>query len=250
MVLLMMRTLELHDELVAALLDSGAVEPEELLPSDYSGKRADAVFEAEKVIIEVKSLCEDRIASDECRGCVDRVFEKWTRKGGPIIFGTVWVHDTKLPPAMADELVACFGPRVKNNLRDGNRQLRATADALGWPSFYGLVLLVTPAHFRTHPGVIGRAAWELLRRAEEAPLVNGIATFSVPVADHAPDPAGDLMVIPHSRGTRPLPVGLIETLADNFARRFAARAGSDRVHRRDMTEDDFMTKFLGPERYE
>ena len=245
-----MRTAELHDELVGAFLDAGAVEPENLLPPGYVGKRADALFENARVIVEVKSLCDDRLASDECRNCVNSVFSSWAKKDGPIVFGTVWIQDSDLPPAMADELVACFGPRVKTCLKDGNRQMRATGEALGWPSYYGLVALITPAHFRTHPGIIGRAAWELLRRPDQAPVVNGIVTFAVPVEEHAPDPPGDLLVIPHSRAGRALPPGLVEAVADNFARRFAARAGSEKLFRQEMTEDDFMTQFMGPERFD
>jgi hypothetical protein len=237
---------ELHDALCAAIIDAGAVAAEALLPANYAGKRADAVFVDQRVIIEVKSLCNDRVESDEVRATVDRIFLEWMGKGGPIVFGQVVVGLSQLPPRMADEITSCFGDRIRTNIKDANRQIRATAQQLGWTSYTGLLAIITPASFKTDPGVIGCAAWQLLRSPEKAPCVQQLLTVVAPVEDGPPG-AGELMFMPHPRRRDvPFPHGLGVRIAEAFAMRWAGVSDPSLLQRRDMGQDEFMARFLAP----
>jgi hypothetical protein len=225
-----MRTDELHDEVCAGLVHAGATPVEQLLPSRYTGKRADVVFVPERVIVEVKSLFDDSLESNRVRKSFDRIILEWMKKGDPIIFGTVNLELAELPPAMAEEMISYVGERVRTGLKDANRQIRATAQMLNWDNFHGIVAVASPAHFRTHPGVIARAAWQPLRRPEHAPFVNGLMTFWVPVDDR-PD---TLMIIPHTRRAGSIPDTIYERMGVQLAPKSA-------------DEDEFMGRFMGPE---
>jgi hypothetical protein len=237
-----MRIDELHDELCTGFIDAGATPVEQLLPLRYNGKKADVVFVPERVIVEVKSLFDDSLESKRVRTNFDRIVLEWMKKGGPIIFGKVNLNLSDLPPAMAKEMISYVGERVKTGLKDSSRQIRATGAMLNWDHFYGITAFASPAHFKTHPGVIARAAWDLLRRPQLAPLLNGVMTFWVPVDDHP----GQLMIIPHPRGVRSIPDSIYERMGRGFAARFAAREGMQLTHQI-ADEDEFMGRFMGPE---
>jgi hypothetical protein len=242
-----MRIAELHDALCAAIIDAGAVTADSLLSAQYAGKRADAVFLDDRVIIEVKSLCKDRVESEDVRTKVDRIFIDWMGKGGPVIFGQVTVGLAQLPQKMADEIVATFGDRVRTSIKDANRQIRATAEQLGWTSYTGLVAVITPNSFKTDAGVIGSAAWQLLRRPKEAPCVQQFLTVAVPVED-GPSTGGDLMFMPHPRHADvPFPDELGIRIAQAFAMRLAGISEPALVERREMPAEEFMRRFMAPE---
>jgi hypothetical protein len=236
---------ELHDEVCAALMDARGCTPESVLPAGYNGKKADAVFSDERIIVEVKSVCKDREQTEAATKRIDRVFDNWSRKGGPIVFGEVMVDVNTLPPPMASEVILCFGERIKTDLKDANRQIRETASALGWDQCYGITAFVVPATFHTHPGVIGHAAWDLLRRPDQAPWVNAIIIFSVPVRDHLPGgPAGELIISPHPRAGR-TPEGFARKVSACFAKRFERSYGLPEMERVEETEAQFMSRFMG-----
>lgn len=237
-----MRIDELHDELCAGFIDAGATPADQLLPLRYNGKKADVVFVAERVIVEVKSLFDDSLESTRVRTNFDRIVLEWMKKGGPIIFGTVNLDLSDLPPAMAEEMISYVGERVRTGLKDANRQIRATVEMLDWDDFNGIAVFASPAHFKTHPGVIARAAWDLLRRSDRTPLLNGLMTFWVPVEDRP----GQLMIIPHTRGERSIPAGIYERMGRGFAARFAAEKGVQ-LERQISDEGEFMGRFMGPE---
>jgi hypothetical protein len=237
---------DLHDEVCEALLAAGGSAPEALLPAAYNGKKADAVFAEEKVIVEVKSLCKDREQTEAVTKKIDRIFDSWTHKGGPIVFGQVMIDVNKLPAAMAQEVILCFGDRIKTNLKDASRQIRDTSSALGWDSCYGIAAFVVPASFRTHPGVIGHAAWDLLRRPDQAPAVNEVVIIAVPVRDHpANGSVGQLIFSDHPRGDDRLPEGFVSRICDHFARRFEQSYNIPKMKRIDGSEELFMSRFMG-----
>lgn len=240
-----MRIAELHDEVCAALLFAGGCAPESILPAGYNGKKADAVFAEEHIIVEVKSVCKDRAQTEAVTKRIDRIFDEWSKKGGPIIFGEVMVDVNTLPTAMAHEIILCFGDRIKTDLKDASRQIRETTSALGWEDCYGITAFVVPTSFRTHPGVIGHAAWDLLRRPDQAPCVHAIMVFAVPVTDHLLHPVGNLITSSHPRGAKGLPNGFASRVFAGFAARFAKSYGLPEMQRITETEDDFMSRFMG-----
>jgi hypothetical protein len=242
-----MKTNQLHDELCEAFVSAGAACADDFLPKGYNDEKADVVFMDERVIVEVKSLCKDDVESERVRQSIDRIFGEWEAKGGPIVFGSLNVDVATLPHGMGEEITSVFGERVRKDLKKANRQIRATASVLGWTDFHGVVALATPAHFRTHPGVIGRAAWDLLRRPDQAAQVNGMMTLAVPVEDSSGRAMGQLMMIPHPRGKRPIPEGIYQRMGDGFARHYGMREGL-KMHRQDGSEEEFMARFMGPER--
>lgn len=238
-----MKTADLHDEVCASLFGIGAVTPESLLPADYTGKIADAVFPESRTIVEVKSLCKDRMDSEEVEAGAAGIFDEWTSKGGPIIFGTVNVGFTDLPPEMAQELLDLITGRIKSNLRDANRQIRATAEALGWEDVSGVVAIVTPATFKTHLGIIAHAAGRYLSHTDNAPMVDGVWSIAVPVSDAPEELAEPMAFVPHPRSGRRFERSLTERAAYGWFDHYGERTGKD-MRRIPLSEADFDTMFM------
>lgn len=149
-------------------------------------------------MVEVKSLCSDRVEAAEVEGFLNDLMSEWARNGGPITFGQVMFDVAGLPQPYQGRLLAFYGKRVKRELEYANRQIRETASALGWQDVYGIVAFLTPATFRTHVGVISHAAWSLLRYPKRAPHVADLINFAVPVEDHGdPSRPFEMLAVPH-----------------------------------------------------
>lgn len=244
-----MRIDQLHDELCEALFSAGADRPETLLPKGYNDQRADAVFANHRVIVEVKSLCSDRVEAAEVEGVVDEIISEWTRNGGPVFFGTVSFDVSKLPDQYARKLISFYGNRIRRELNKASGQIRDTVSGLGWSERpFGIVAFITPSSFRTHAGVIGRAAWDLLKRPDQAPYVDAIMTFAVPVEDHGTANIREMLVVPQPRGDTSIPDGLASHIADTWAQHYTAQVGSRLLARQDFSVDQFMEKFMAPAR--
>jgi len=97
-------------------------------------------------------------------------------------------------------------------------------------------------------GVIGRAAWDLLKRTDQAPYVDAIMTFAVPVEDHGTDNMREMLVVPHPRGEASIPAGLARHIADTWALHYTNKVGSRLLARQNFSVDQFMEKFMAPER--
>lgn len=235
---------QLHDELCTALFACGGQPPEPLLPADFKGPRADAVFPQERAIIEVKSLCSDRVEAAEVDGFVDQLWTEWTRNGGPVVFGQIQFDMAELPDPYRQELLNFYGKRVKRELATANRQIRATAEALGWAEAFGIVVFMTPASFRTHLGVISHAQWSLLRNPQQAPSIDALINFAVPVEDHGdPSRPSDMLCVPHPREARLFPDDLSRRIATAWGDHFAHRTGIG-LRRMDWASEAFLKRFL------
>lgn len=179
-----LNTADLHDELVAALLAAGGVEPEALLPLAYTGKRVDVVFPTPRILVEVKSLVEDQIAINSISRRVNPIFQKWAKLGGPIPFGTVQIPWGKMPAKMQHEMEAALAPRIEQNLKDANKQFRETKLALGWGTTFNVLAIIAPNTFQLDPSVIGRVAWnQLLRRTDNLPEIDCVMAITAQVLD-------------------------------------------------------------------
>lgn len=244
-----MRIDQLHDELCEALFSAGADRPEALLPKGYNDQKADAIFSDRRVIVEVKSLCTDRVEAAEVEGIVNEIFAEWTRNGGPVPFGTVNFDVAAMPDQYARKLISFYGNRVRRELGKASGQIRDTISALGWSERpFGIVAFITPSSFRTHAGVIGRTAWDLLKRPDQAPYVDAIMTFAVPVEDHGSNNSREMLVVPQPRGDASIPDGLASHIADTWALHYTTQVGSHLLARQDFSVDQFMGKFMAPAR--
>jgi len=233
---------QLHDELCAALFACGGVPPEKHLPAKYSGPKSDAVFPNERTIVEVKSLCSDRVEAAELEGLADQLFSDWSRNGGPIAFGTIHFDVREMAEPYRGALLEFYGKRVKRELGNANRQIRETAAALGWNDAFGMVVFLTPASFRTHVGVISHAQWSLLRNPRQAPHVDGLINFAVPVEDHGdPNQPEDMLCVPHPR-TKPFPDGLPRRIAAAWGDHFTHHTGIA-LNRTDWASEAFLKRF-------
>jgi hypothetical protein len=236
---------KLHDEVCKALDNAGAVTVASLLP-DYQGSNVDAVFPVERVLIEVKSLCEDQTAAADLSEKLGTIVAKWRHLPDmPIIFGTVKVAPKAFPPAVRDDIVRYLGRRVSKDIKQANSQLKATQRALGgdWIRY---VLFVAPTHSGIHPGVIGSAAF-LHLRGGNCSSIDGIFCITVPVDDV---PTGDRppTISTHSRGGHTsLPDELKERIAHAWTGHLTTDHGWDIAPLLSASEADFMRLFMEPE---
>jgi hypothetical protein len=237
-----MRVEDLHDEFCSALQGCGGESPEKHLPTNYSGSKADALFLPERTIVEVKSLCTDRVEAAEVEGVVERLFGEWQSNGGPIPFGRVSFEVAEVAEPYRSELLDFYGKRVKRELGNANRQIRETASALGWTESFGLVVFLTPASFRAHVGVISHAQWAVLQHSDRAPFVHGLMNFAVPVEDHGDQAPQDMWAVPHPRPGFSFPRGLPRRIADAWGNHFASKVGVN-LRPVEGTAEAFFEKF-------
>lgn len=123
---------------------AGGLPIDTVIPREYAGKRADVLFAADRIIVEIKSLTSDRRNDPEVMSKLGEVFVENANLGGPIPFGemTVRLHD--LPPLLADRSLRVVGKRVRVEVANAAKQIQATRDILKMPEAFGLVVFVSP----------------------------------------------------------------------------------------------------------
>jgi hypothetical protein len=200
-----------HELMIRVLCEAGGHRVEELLPTDYHGKRADVVFTEEGVVAEVKTIGSDRTADPETAAALGKMFSENVAMGAPILFEptTIGLHD--LPQAVAEKALRIIGRRVQRETRDANRQIKATWAALGIRDPYGLFVLVTPSHGLDRDS-IGWLISDALRGGTRRGI-NGVVIVETPISAAMPSPSGpDSYLQSHSRGGRVLPPQLWERI--------------------------------------
>jgi hypothetical protein len=174
---------DIHDQFCVALTKAGA-EPCEALIPDRQATRADAVFTAEQVVVEVKSVTVDRNKVDEIRKKSGQIWSNAMKHGASIPFGTVSLPFDEMGKGLAEELLKHLGDRVRKELRSANKQIRATVAALGLADAMGIVVLAVPAHFSLHAGFIATVAGRVLR-PDKYRSIHGLIICGVPVDGQA-----------------------------------------------------------------
>lgn len=144
-----------HELIERILCVAGGVPVETVVPVDYAGKRADIWFEADNLILEIKSLTSDRRNDPQVATKLGEVFLQNANLGGPIPFGEMKVQLHDLPPLLAERSLRVVGKRVRAEVASAAKQVQATRNVLQVPEAFGLVVFVSP------PDRIGHAsiAW-------------------------------------------------------------------------------------------
>lgn len=203
---------DIHDNLCLAVLRAGATDCDQLIP-DKQATKADAVFLAERVIVEVKQLKADRNKDRSVRQRSGEILQhSAAHEGGPVFFGDCSVTLDHLPKATAEKLLANLGQRVRKDARDASKQIKATAKALDLVP-RGLMVMGVPAHYDTHPGVVLTALSRFLPRHKHR-SIQGVLIVSVPV-DNEP-PVGPLTISFCPRDGCEIPKDIIERSAGSW----------------------------------
>lgn len=187
-------------------------------------KRADILFREHRVIVEVKTLTIDRNKLDSVQEKSGRIMQEGALdEGGPVVFGSVAVPLSRVPPRTAERLLMNLGERVRKDLSDAHKQIEGTAQALDF-ACRGLVVIGVPAHFDTNSGVVATAAARALGR-DKYQSIDGI--FLIQVQVDGEKPRGPLTISFHPRGHSQIPERLISSIASGWVQRLREVAGSD-----------------------
>lgn len=233
-----MRTSELHDELVEAILQVGAVRPGPLFPPGYSGDNADAIFVDERALVEVKSICEDHSAVVELEDRLAPAFQRWAQETGAVVFGTVAIKWDDYPDWLKHEIEDKMAPSVNRQMRKANKQLRQTKAAINWGAGYGIVVFVVPNGFNADPWVIGRIAWnQLMRRQGHLPEIDAVIMVTVEVEDQPPSERAPIFA-PCSRHNEGIPHDLSARIRDAWFQQLSRKEGRP-VYAFGATTEDF-----------
>jgi len=239
-----MKTADLHDELCQALLIAGAVEPETIVPAGYNGKKVDAVFKSERILIEVKSLVKDQADAKLLSARLEPIIGKWMGKGGPVVFGTVPIPWQQMPERMRHEVEAAIAPRLEKNLKDANKQFRETKAALGWAESFNVLPFILPNTFATHPG---GAAWNLLhRRAGLLPEIDATMAITVQVLDQSGSVDRPMECFYFPVVNAPAPHGINVIILRAWVQHFSAKTGV-KVIERTPSDGHFFNRYLSTE---
>ncbi|MGH6617136.1 hypothetical protein [Sphingomonas sp.] len=193
-----------HELLIRVLRIAGGVDLESVLPADYTGERADALFARYDVIVEVKTLATDRANEPKIWDALGQMFAENVHDGAPIIFGQTRVGLYDLPQNIAIKALRIVGKRVQREAVKANRQIRASKAALGRENAFGLLLLVTPPSGTDRQSLLWLVKDAL--RDGRCSSINGVYLVETPIA--APFEVGgkvDSFLSFHSRGGRWFP---------------------------------------------
>lgn len=197
---------------------AGGVPVDTAIPPDYAGKRADMLFAADGIIVEIKSLTSDRRNDPEVMSKLGEVFVENANLGGPIPFGEMTVRLYDLPPLLAESLLRVIGKRVRVEVANAAKQIQATRDILKMPEAFGLVVFVSPLERIGHDS-IGWLINDVVNKAEDRRGLDGAlvieTSFGLGVETAA---ASNSFSAFSSISGRPLPDGFAERIAAAWQR--------------------------------
>lgn len=187
-----------HELMIRVLCTAGGIPMEEALPPDYAGKLADVLFARENVVVEVKTIASDRADDPRTGEAIALMFSENVANGAPVIFGqvTIGLHD--LPVNIAEKALRIVGKRVKREVTEANRQIRASKEALGRDDACGLLVIVTPP-YKLDRESVGWLVGDALRGGS-CRSINAIMIVETPLCAPAGlARGGDSHLSPHSR---------------------------------------------------
>jgi hypothetical protein len=194
---------ELHAFVCRAAIAAGGVACEELLPPENGVRLADVAFLQEQTIVEVKAIATDRNELLEVRRKAGAIYKRWADRGlVPPRTGTTDVRMIDLPLQLATEINAVAGARVIREMAHANRQIRETAERLGFGDPRGLVIFVVPGHFAANGCMVTNSAIKGLVSQSFRSLNGGIVFEAWTIDDR---PSRLLEVTPFSSPGRELP---------------------------------------------
>jgi len=224
--------IDLHAFAEDLLLRAGGEHVENLLPAVEGRKRADIAFAGERVIVEVKSLTNDRGNDPAVQETMNRlIVEDGPALGGPIIFGQASVRLDKLPDKLARQAFRLLGNRVRREVGSANRQIRETVEDLRWGTGQGVVLFIVPP-MKINLHLIGWAVFDAIRGG-----ANSSINSLVMVECYAPDEhVRNLVVSHHSIAGVGVPTSILRGLHSAVTEVLGATP-------HEMGEDDFFRRY-------
>jgi hypothetical protein len=106
-------------------------------------KNADYLFRRFNVIAELKSL-EVGSFGESFQKKMSELVESWANRGLVMVYGTQRLDLDRLPaPCQQDVLSVIAKPLQNNVLRQANRQIRSTKEALGLPDAKGILMIAS-----------------------------------------------------------------------------------------------------------
>lgn len=135
-----------HELAVTMLRAAGGSPVEARLADDYAGKRADILFAAERVIVEVKSFTSHRAEAYQVAGKMGEMLARNIHLGAPVLLGPTRMGLHDLPALVAQKALRILGKRVRKEVSAARDQIAATRAALLLPEAFGLLLFISPPH--------------------------------------------------------------------------------------------------------
>lgn len=227
----MTQTSTQHDLMVRVLVAAGGQQIERLTPPGYQGSIADILFVDENVIVEVKSLTTDRATDESVIAEVKAMLAANRDLGAPDPETTTrfGLHD--VPPIIAAKVLRIIGRRVQAEVKNANKQIRATKVMLGRPDALGVLAIVTQPFTLDRMSVI----WLTGDRLRNGSFSNVNVVFLVETPLASPAESRGLrnsFLSPHSRDGKALPKALLEAI-------FKAWGEVTGQEGRDADSDDF-----------
>lgn len=203
-----------HQLIEHILCSAGGVLVETVVPVDYTGKRADILFEADNLIAEIKSLTSDRRNDPQVATKLGDVFLQNANLGGPIPFGKMAVRLHDLPTLLAERSLRVVGKRVRAEVASAAKQVQATRDVLQIPDAFGLVVFISPPDRIGHDSM----AWlinDVVSKSEDRHGLDGalVIETSLGLATESSSASNSFSVF-FSISGRTLPDGFGERIAN------------------------------------
>lgn len=200
-----------HDMMVRVLKAAGGQAVETVVPSGYKGSIADILFAEEDIIVEVKSLTTDRTKDEGAIAEVKAMLVENRHLGAPdpettASFG---LHD--VPQVIAEKVLRIVGRRVQTEVRNANKQIRATKAALNRPDALGVLAIITQPFGLDRRSV----AWLIGDRLRTGDYSSVNVVFLVETPLKSPIENGPLrnsFLSTHSRDGRELPQHVLKAI--------------------------------------
>lgn len=159
----------------------------EVLPESSVSSTADYLFRKQNIVGELKCLLKDQ--TDAMNAKVASIVQEWVKKNKKLppgwIRGDQFIYEIKNQPKdIQDAWLAVLRRPVEDLIRDANRQIRDTKDAMNLPSAKGLILIFNDNNLlHNRPEDYARIIETVVRKRRPEgtlrfPHVQGIVYFS------------------------------------------------------------------------
>lgn len=165
-----MSKLDIEYEFDTLIPSIGGIRVDSIVGKSPNFDNADYLFDADKIILELKCLQDNKLQDVELNKKIFKHFRKWRKQGLDIQLsydgwrGTI----SNLPRECSNEILKIYSKSIKRRVLKANKQIKETKNHLNKSDYKGILLLVNDGNFSLDPEHIYHILNSILRNSYSA----------------------------------------------------------------------------------